>query len=52
MRSSRILASTREDDGTLSASFLDTFIVPDDCLPTGYDTLPPFTAKHMPAALI
>jgi hypothetical protein len=51
MRSSRILASTREDDGTLSASFLDTFIVPDDCLPTGYDTLPPFTAKHMPAAL-
>ena len=51
MRSSRILASTREDDGTLSASFLDTFIVPDDCLPTGYDTLPSFTAKHMPAAL-
>ncbi len=46
-----ILASNREDDGTLSASFLDTFIVPDDCLPTGYDTLPSFTAKHMPAAL-
>lgn len=51
MQSSQALASTREDDGTLSASFLDTFIVPDDCLPTGYDTLPSFMSKQMPAAL-
>lgn len=51
MQSPQTLASTHEDDGTPSVSFLDTFIVPDDSLPTGYDTLPSFTAKHMPAAL-
>ena len=51
MQSSQALASTREDDGTPSTSFLNMFIVPDDCLPTGYDTLPSFTSKHMPTAL-
>jgi hypothetical protein len=51
MQSPQTLASTHEDDGTLSVSFRDTFIVPDDCLPTGYDTLPSFTMKHMPLAL-
>jgi len=51
MQSPQTLASTHEDDGSLSASFLDTFIVPDECLPTGYDTLPSFMAKHAPAAL-